>query len=225
MGKLASELRSLTAGALDEEEVVLDVGGDTALLEQIERANLKFCDRRWRRCQRRTVVLTGAEGMHRSGGADEVGFVIGEGEVTRQEGLDNGLLILAWYKDKIRIVGGNEKNGNTGKSQRRRQLHNTARRVHACANDGENEVVILGYRDGLGEFLWEVLYRGLKDVFGPGAVADNGALHRSDANIEEAMLAVGIEALQLMFGLTLGRLEGLGLREKDAEDGLQQGRV
>lgn len=66
---------------------------------------------------------------------------------------------------------------------------------------------------------------GAEDVAGPGLVADDAALEGVDADVEEAVLVLGGEAVVLAAGGRGGFLEALGLGEEDADDGLEDGGV
>ena len=121
---------------------------------------------------------------------------------------------------EVGIVGGDEENGNSGQREGGSQLHDTARRIHTGADDGQDQVCVLGDGDAPGSVLGKGLDDGLEDILGPGAVADDGALDWRDANVKETVLIVGGETLQLLLGGIPRRLETLGLGEKDAQDGL-----
>ena len=218
----------LPAGALDQLQVVVDARRDVALLEQVEGAGLELGEVGRRRGARRGA--RGGAGRPRaaaiSRGVDELRLVLGQLEALVVEGLDDIVALLGGDEDEVGVVGGDDEDGDASEGEGRGQLYDPSRGVEPGADDGEDQVVMLRKLDRLSGLLGQLADEGLEDVLGPGAVADDGHLDRGDADVEEAMLlAVEAKTLQLVLGSVARRAEGLGVREEDAQDGLEEGRV
>ena len=63
---------------------------------------------------------------------------------------------------------------------------------------------------------------GLEDIAGPGGVADDGDFDWGDGDVEEAVLVVRGEAVELVLGRVVRDVDGLGLRDEGADDGLDE---
>ena len=147
--------------------------------------------------------------------------VLGELEVPRLQGLHDGLAVLGGDEDEVRVVRGDEEDGDAGHGQGGGQLHNPAPRVHAAADDREDQVGVLGDADPAGGVPGQALDRGLEDIPRPAAVADHGALDGGDADVEEAVLVVDAHAVVPVGGEAVDP----AVRQENLRYRLEEGRV
>lgn len=87
-------------------------------------------------------------------------------------------------------IGGNEKYRDISQCQRRCQFGNSRPRVHVRAVHVESDVCVSRDGNRLGLMFGQALNGRLKDGGSPGRVADDGALDRGNADVEEAMAMV-----------------------------------
>ncbi len=185
------------------------------------------------------VAVGGGGG--RGVGGDEPGVVVvREDHALGEEGLDDGLAVFGWDEDEVRVwervgvsavesgwgyrvglgtrtVRRDEEDRDISQRQRRRQLGHPRPGVHARAIYAEGGVRVLGDGDLPYLVLSQAFDGGLEDGLGPGRLADDGALDRRDAYVEEPMAVV------LKGHVLSGDLGGvLAGWEKDLEDGLEK---
>lgn len=184
--KLLVDMGYFASGALHKVEALFDVRDDVAFSEKIKRSILEF-----RHGRRQGLTRSGSRPRILVAPKPIIGIVLRQLKTARQQSLRNGMLRLFRHEDKVGIIRGDEEDGDSGQRERRRQLHDSARGIHAGAYDGDDEVVVGGDGNGFRGGFRKAFYGGLDDVLGPGAVADDGALEGGHADVEEAMLVVG----------------------------------
>lgn len=182
-------LRVLPARADDQRQALLNIRHNVALPQCLKCPDLQLGDAGGRRrrgrlaadaCPANMVVVMGDEG----------GVGLGELKATGQEGLLHRLAVLRRHQDEVRVVRGDEEDGDACKGKRRRQLHDTSASVHSGTLHRQDEVAVLGDGDGARGILGQLLDDRLKDLGGPVGVAHDRALDRGDADVEEPMLVV-----------------------------------
>lgn len=227
---VVSDRGQLATGALDEFKVVIDAWRDIAFPEQVKGACLKLVASGGRRLARGCGRCCRARRVMGRDGAGELRGVVGEElEAVGIESLDDVGALLFRGENEVRVVGGDEENGDAGLGEGRGELEDAAGGVESSADDGEDGVLGGGKLNGAGGLAGQGAQDGLEDVVGPGAAANDRGLEGGDADVEEALVRRGVvegEALQLTLGTVAGRrANGLGLGQQNTQDGLYKGRV